>query len=107
MLTALLLAAAQPAPVPSPPPEKKIDITATMEAFLEWRACLDVLLGPPPRARRPKRAEADAAFARCRSREDTLGAAAKAAFGPGSGDELFGRFSRDARAELNASPLER
>lgn len=103
MLIALLLAA-QPAPPPSPPKES-IDITATMNAYLNWRACLDVLLGTPPRARQPKRKEADAAFARCRSYEATLETAVKAAFGPGQGSQAFDRFARQARAELNGSPL--
>jgi hypothetical protein len=106
MLIVLLLAAAQPAPA-SPPKEETINFTATMEAFLEWRACLDVLLGPPPRPRQPKRAKADAAFARCLSREAKLELAAKEAFGPKDGQDLFEKFSRDARAELNGSPLRR
>lgn len=105
MLTALLIAAAQPAP--ASPPKGSIDITATMDAYLNWRACLDVLLGMPPRARQPKRAEADAAFARCRSYESTLEKAVKAAFGPDQGSQAFDKFASQARSELNGSPLRR
>lgn len=109
MLAALLLAAAQPAPAPppAPPPKESIDVTATMKAYLNWRACLDVFLGVPPRARQPKRKEADAAFARCGSYEAAVETAAKAAFGPGAGDELFDKFSTRARAELNGTPPRR
>lgn len=108
MLIALLLAAAQPVPdpasAPAPPPRESIDITATLEAYLNWRACLDLLLGMPPRPRQPKRKVADAAFARCGSYEAAFETAARAAFGPGKGDEYFNQLSTKARAELNGTP---
>lgn len=113
MIAALLLAAAQPAPASppaSPPassPAESIDVTATMEAYLNWRACLDFLLGMPPRARQPKRKVADAAFEKCGSYEAALETAAKAAFGPGKGDELFTKFYTQAQVELNGSPKRR
>jgi len=105
MLTALLLAAAQPAQ--AAPPDDAIDVTASIIAYRDWRLCLDGLLGPPPRPRRPRRADVEAAFAACRAHEDSLRTATAAAFGPAQGAEVFADFRTRTRAELGASVAKR
>ncbi|HEV7660372.1 MAG TPA: hypothetical protein VGO55_11055 [Allosphingosinicella sp.] len=107
MLTALLLAFAQPAPAPAPAPRPGIDVTASVGAYIDWRMCLDGRLGPPPRPRQPGQAELEAAFAACRSHEDSMRTATAAAFGPAQGAEVFERFVRGAREELGASRARR
>jgi hypothetical protein len=96
----LLLAAAQPAA--APPPKGAIDVTASIIAYRDWRLCLDSRLGPPPRARRPKRKALAAALATCRSNEEALRTALAAAWGPVEGAAIFAKFARDTRAELGA-----
>jgi hypothetical protein len=110
MLTALfLLAIAQTAaaPAPAPAPGPPIDVTASVGAYIDWRMCLDGRLGPPPRPRQPTQAALEAAFAACRSHEDTMRTATTAAFGPAEGAGVFERFVRGAREELGASPARR
>ena len=101
MLTALLLAAAQPSqPAPPPAAEPPIDVTATIIAYVKWRTCLDVYLGPPPRARPPRKDEREKAFAACRAFEDTLRTESVAAFGEKDGAEMFARSMSTTRSEL-------
>lgn len=106
MLTALLLLSAQTAvqPAPASPSSDSIDVTASLVAYRDWRLCLDSRLGPPPRARRPKRSAIEAALVTCRSHEDSLRSALAVAFGPSEGAEMFAKFARDSRAEIGLPP---
>ena len=99
MLTVLLLiAAAQPAA--AAPAEASIDVTASLIAYRDWRLCLDSRLGPPPRARPPKRKALEESLAACASHEQLLQSALATAFGPTEGAEMFAKFARDTRAEI-------
>jgi len=111
MLIPLLLAALQPAPpssaATSPPPVANpaaptIDTTASLRAHIDWRMCIDAARGAGPGVASPRR-QADAAIAGCTVHEEALNAAL-AAFGPAAGADLMGRFRRDTRAQVGASP---
>jgi hypothetical protein len=97
-------AATSPPPVANPQPPA-IDVTGSMAAYRDWRICLEAALATD--GRRSARVRADGAFETCSPHEAALSAATIAAFGPDGGAELMGRFSRETRAELGASPQHR
>jgi hypothetical protein len=105
MLLALLLVAAGPAQ-PSPQDEA-LEANPAFRAYREWRICLDDRLGRPPRLRRFGQAELETAFAACRARQEALGTAARAHYGPAAGAGMAEGLMKSVRSEYGADALPR